>query len=110
VYKSGIIIFCNYSLLCEYTGYSPFEILYGGTVRGPHAVVRESWSEKEPVGNNLIHVLEVRRRLATMQQVVKATLERTQGKQKRLYDIQRSQQKLEVGLKNCVSFATLARE
>lgn len=86
------LLFAYKEVPCESTGYSPFELLYDGTVRGPLAVVKESWLEKKPVEDNLIsHVLEIRRRLATMQQVVKWSLERTQGKQKRLYDIQSSQ-------------------
>ena len=99
------LLFAYREVPCESTGYSPFEFLYGLTVRGPLAVVKESWLERKPVEDNLIsHVLEVRRRRATMQQVVKENLERTQGKQKRLYDIQSSQRKLklEVGDKALV--------
>ena len=97
------LLFAYREVPCESTGYSPFELLYGRTVRGPLAVVKENWLEKKPVEDNLIsYVLEVRRRLATMQQMVKANLERTQGKQKRLYDVQSSQRKLEVGDKALV--------
>lgn len=45
---------------CESTGYSPFELLSGRTVRGPLAVIKETWSEGSSSGDNLItHVLEV---------------------------------------------------
>ena len=61
-------------------------------------MVKESWLERNPAEDNLgSHVFGVRRRLVTMQQVVKANLERTQIKQKRLYDIHSSQRKLAVG-------------
>ena len=103
------LLFAYREVPCESTGYSPFELLYGRTVRSPLAVVKDSWLEKKPAEDNLVsHVLEVRRRLATMQQVVKANLERTQGKQKRLYDVYSSQRKLEVGDKALV--ATFAGE
>lgn len=92
------LLFAYREVPCESTGYSPLKLLYDRTVRGPLAVVKESWLEKKPVEDKLIsHVMEIRTRLATMQQVVKGNLERTQGKQKRMYDIQSSQRKLEVG-------------
>ena len=66
---------------------SPFELLYGRTVRGPLAVIKETWLEGQPSEENLItRVLEIRRRLATMQQVVQENLKQAQGKQKRWYD------------------------
>ena len=55
----------------ESTGYSSFELLYGPMIRGPLAVIEESWLEKQPSENNLVsHVLEICKRLAMMQQVV----------------------------------------
>ena len=56
-------------------------------MRGPLAVIKETWLEGQPSEGNLItHVLEIRRRLATMQQVVQENLKQAQGKQKRWYD------------------------
>ena len=66
-------------------------------------VVKESWLEKKPTEGNLIsHVLEIRRRLATMQQIVKTNLEHTQRKQKHLYYAHSSRRRLEVGDKALV--------
>ena len=56
-------------------------------MRGPLAVIKETWLEGQSSEENLItHVLEIRRRLATMQQVVQENLKQAQGKQKRWYD------------------------
>ena len=71
---------------CESGAYSPFELLYWRTVRRPLAVIKETWLEGLSSEENLItHVLEIRRRLATIQQVVQENLKQAQGKQKRLY-------------------------
>ena len=52
------------------------------------AVIKETWLEGFSSEENLItHVLEIRRRLATIQQVVQENLKQAQGKQKRLYDV-----------------------
>ena len=97
------LLFAYREVPCESTGFSPFELLYGRTVRGPLAVIKESWMEKKSVkGNILSYVLELRRRLATMQQVVKRNLVQAQVKQKRHYDLCSSQRRLEVGDKALV--------
>lgn len=65
------LLFAYREVPCESTGYSPFELLFGRTVRGALAVIKETWLEKQPSGSNLVsHVLEFRRRLATMQRLV----------------------------------------
>ena len=92
------LLFAYREVPCESTGYSPFELLYGRTVRGPHAIVKGNWVEKRPTEGNIVsHVLEIRRRLATMQEIVKENLKRAQSKQKRAYDSQSSHRRLEVG-------------
>ena len=97
------LLFAYREVPCESTGYSPFELLYGRTVRGPLAIVKESWVEKKPAGGNIVsHVLEIRRRLATMQEIVKGNLKQAQSKQKRVFDSQSSHRRLEVGDKALV--------
>ena len=72
-------------------------------MRGPLAIVKESWVEKKPTEGNIVsHVLEVLRRLATMQEIVKENMKQAQGKQKRLYNFQSSHRRLEIGDKALV--------
>ena len=67
-------------------------------VQGPLAVIKETWPQKQPSEKSLMsHVLEIRRRLATMQQAVQEHMKSTQETQKRLYDIHSSRRRLQVG-------------
>ncbi|KAK3726525.1 hypothetical protein QZH41_004646 [Actinostola sp. cb2023] len=87
--------------------YSPFELLYGRTVRGPLAVIKETWMETESPQTNLAtHVLEMRRRMVTMQQAVSENMQKSQAKQKRQYDKKSSVRKFEVGDKVLVLLPT----
>ena len=69
------LLFTYREVPCESTGYSPFELLYGRTVRGPLAAIKETWLEGLSSEENLItHVLEIRRRLTAMQQVAQENI------------------------------------
>jgi len=69
------LLFAYREVPCESTGYSPFELLFGRTVRGLLAVIKETWLEKQPSGSNLVsHVLEIRKRLATKQRLVQGRM------------------------------------
>jgi len=48
------------------TGFSPFELLYGWTVRGPKAILKELWSgecDLAKVKTSYQYVLELKKRL-----------------------------------------------
>ena len=101
------LLFAYREVPTESTGYSPFELLYGRTIRGPLAVIKESWLEKQPSENHLVsHVLEIRRRLAMMQQVVEEHMKKAQTTQKRFYDAHSSKRRLQVGDKALVLLPT----
>lgn len=101
------LLFAYREVPSESTGYSPFELLYGRTVRGPLAVIKETWLETKSSEDNLVtHVLEIRRRLATMQRVVQENIKKAQSRQKQLYDTHSSKRRLEVGDKALVLLPT----
>ena len=76
-------------------------------MRAPLAIIKETWLETKSSEDILVtHVLEIRRRLATMQRVVQESLKKAQGKQKQLYDTHSSKRRLEVGDKALVLLLT----
>ena len=69
----------------EVTGFSPFALLYGRTVRGPVQILKELWSEKEEipeVTTRYQYVLELRERLDETMKLAQAELEKNQGRNK----------------------------
>nr|XP_054591237.1 uncharacterized protein LOC129155100 isoform X2 [Nothobranchius furzeri] len=71
------------------TGFSPFELLYGHEVRGPLALLKETWTGEErgegPV-NVISYVLQMRERLLKMTTLAQQHLAEAQRYQKRWYD------------------------
>jgi transposase InsO family protein len=73
----------------ESTGFSPFELLYGRTVRGPMQILKRMWTsenENPETLNTYQYVFELRERLEDTLQVAKDNLEKAQNKYKHYYD------------------------
>ena len=73
----------------EAIGFSPFELLYGRTVRGPVQILEELWYEEEEVPEvttSYQYVLELRERLDETMKLAQAELEKNQGRNKNLYN------------------------
>ena len=69
------------------TGFSPFELLYGRSVRGPLDILKETWEmEKRSKESVISHVLSMRNKMDKMTEIVKENLQLAQVKQKSLYD------------------------
>lgn len=101
------LLFAYREVPCPTTGYSPFELLYGGTVRGPLAVVKEFWLGKTSSEENLVtHVIGIRKRMAGMRELVRKNVEKAQAKQKCLYDKKSSKRSFKVGDKVLVLLPT----
>ena len=84
----------------EATGFSPFELLYGRTVRGPVQILRELWSEEEEVPEvtkNYQYVLELREKLDETMKLAQADLEKNQGRSKNLYNRKAKKRSFQVG-------------
>lgn len=70
-----------------FTGFSPFELLYGRQVRGPLDILKETWEAKERSTESAVsYVLAMREKLARMTELVQKNLSRAQVQQKAWYD------------------------
>ena len=84
----------------ESTGFSPFELLYGRTVRGPMTILKELWSgqlDDSEVKTTYQYVVDLRSRLEETCKMARENLEKTQGRQKRWYDRRARDRKFKVG-------------
>jgi transposase InsO family protein len=101
------VLFAYREVPCQSTGYSPFELLYGRTVRGPFSLITDAWIGKEALQKNAIsYVLETRRRLSEMRNIVQENANKTQAKQKQIYDQRSSHRKFDIGDKVLVLLPT----
>lgn len=69
------------------TGFSPFELLYGHTVRGPLDVLNESWQSSQTSEESVVsHILAIRDKLEAMKCMADTNLLKAQQQQKVWYD------------------------
>ena len=71
------------------TGFSPFELLYGRSVRGPLSILEELWSEdSEPSPDKIYYeyFLEIRERLSKTLEITRQEINKSQETQKHYYD------------------------
>ena len=101
------VLFAYREVPCQSTSYSPFELLYGRSVRGPFSLIKETWVCKESLPKSVIsYVLEARRRLCEMQNIVHENVQKSQAKQKKLYDEKSACRKFQIGDKVLVLLPT----
>jgi hypothetical protein len=90
------------------TGFSPFELLYGRTVRGPVQALKELWSgeEAQETRNTYEYVLDLRHRLEETCKIARDSLRESQQKYKHHYDKGTRRRSLAVGDKVLVLLPT----
>ncbi|RUS91501.1 hypothetical protein EGW08_000722 [Elysia chlorotica] len=84
----------------ESTGFSPFELLYGRTVRGPMHILKELWTEDvdtPEVKTSYQYIFELREKLDATLKLARAELEKAQSKGKRHYDSKAKPRKFQQG-------------
>ena len=82
------------------TGFSPFELLYGKSVRGPLHVLRESWEVNTRTKESVVsYVLSIRDKLDTMYSLVADNLREAQKVQKHGMIVMRAIDNLILGTK-----------
>ena len=70
------------------TGFSPFQLIYERTVRGPMQILQELWTGncEDEIRNTYQYVSELRNRLEKSCQFARESLFEAQGHQKHHYD------------------------
>ena len=73
----------------ESTGFSPFELLYGRTVRGPMHILKELWTNEtdtEEVKNSYQYVFDLREKIEETLKIAREGLENAQKKSQHYYN------------------------
>lgn len=81
----------------ESIGFSPNELVFGHTVRGPTAVLADEWTNFDPSENVLDYVSSFRYRLYEARAIALRNLAKSQGKMKRLFDRNVKSRQFQVG-------------
>jgi len=93
----------------ESTGFSPFELLYGRTVRGPMHILKELWTgenENTEVKNSYQYVFELREKLEETLKIAQNSLSNAQKRGKHYYDKKAKARKFNVDDKVLVLLPT----
>lgn len=81
----------------ESIGFSPNELVFGHTVRGPIAVLADKWKTFNPPENVLDYVSSFRYRLYEARAIAQRKLGKSQGKMQRLFDRKVKSREFQVG-------------
>jgi len=83
------VLFAYREVPQESLGFSPFELVYGRTVRGPIEILQEVWTEEQAsneVQSTYGYVMELRERLEKTCKIAHEELRQSQKRSKKLYD------------------------
>ena len=82
-----LVLFAFREIPQETTGFSPFELTSTHDVRGPMDVLKEAWmSTNKPPNDIATYVMDIREKMKETMELVRASIERAQQRQKSWYD------------------------
>ncbi|XP_071824592.1 uncharacterized protein [Apostichopus japonicus] len=81
-----LLLFSAREAVQETLGFSPFELVFGHTVRGPLKLLKEKWLNDEIDTNLLDYVSKFKYRLNRANEIARDNLKEAQSKMKRWYD------------------------
>ena len=90
-------------------GFSPFELLYGRTVRGPMTILKELWTEEfdeAEVKTSYQYVIDLREKLERTLKLSREELKRSQARYQRYYNRNAKDRKFVVGDKVLILLPT----
>ena len=94
------VLFAYREVPQESLGFSPFELVYGRTVRGPMDILQSLWTgevKEDEVKTTYTYVLELRERLEKTCELAHEELNKARKKYKRLYDRKARNRQLQAG-------------
>ena len=82
-----LLLFAVRESVQESLGFSPFQLVFGHTVRGPLKLLKEKYLPQEDIPLNLLQYLpNFRKKLLTACEGSKSNLKKAQGKMKQNFD------------------------
>ena len=84
----------------ESLGYSPFELMYGRTVRGPMTILKELWSNdvsEDEIKTTYQYVIDLQERLNATCDMARKELTKASAKYKRHFDVRAKERRFECG-------------
>ena len=82
-----LLLFAVRESVQESVGFSPFELVFGHSVRGPLKLLIEKFLSKDETPLNLLqYVSDFRKRLSRACEVARSNLKKSQGKMKTRYE------------------------
>ena len=103
------MLFAYREVLQEATGFSPFELLYGRTLRGPMQILKELWTSEIEVPETKTsyqYVIDLQNRLEATTKLAQEELRKNPIKNKQLYDRKAKRREFKVGDKVLVLLLT----
>ena len=79
-----LLLFAAREAVQETLGFSPFELVFGRTVRGPLKLLKEKWLNDEPDMNLLDYVSKFKYRLNRASEIARENLKEAQTKMKKV--------------------------
>ncbi|XP_041356959.1 uncharacterized protein LOC121374100 [Gigantopelta aegis] len=103
------VLFAYREVPQESLGFSPFELVYGHSVRGPMSILKELWTKEvqdDQVRSTYQYVIDLRERLELTRQMAKENLEKSARRHKYYYNKKARQRNMKVGEKVLVLLPT----
>ena len=94
-----LLLFAAREVVQESLGFSPFELVFGRTVRGPLKLLKEMWLADDPPDSLLDQVSSLRYRLISATHLAQQNLKHSQYKMKTWYDKKAKSRSFKVGEK-----------
>ena len=94
-----MLLFAVREAVQDSLGFSPFELVFGRTIRGPLKMLKENWLAMEPPTNLLDQVSDLRQRLTSACNIAQKNMKATQHRMKIWYDKKARHHTFKVGEK-----------